>query len=211
MTDPLLTLVQWLSPAFPVGGYAYSHGLETVIARQEIRTAAGLSDWLSAILRWGAARTDAILLAHALAPGQDIMALAETAKALAPSQERLLETMEQGRAFLATTNALTGQKWPPMPYPVAVGAAAAGLGVASEQVLRLYLHAFASNLVQGAVRFVPMGQTDGQAVLQGLHGAIAEVAAEAVDAPLSALGAGVLRADLAAMQHETMDVRIFRT
>lgn len=207
----LLTLVQWLSPAFPVGGYAYSHGLEAAIAGGQVPDAAALQDWVATILAEGAGRNDAILLAEALRPGADLPALADLAEALAASRERLVETQEQGRALLATTNALKGDHHPPMPYPVALGAAAAPLGLPVAQVLALYLHAFASNLVQVGVRFMPLGQTEGQRALAALHPVIQRVAREASAVGLDGLGGGALRSDLAAMQHETMDVRIFRT
>ena len=73
------------------------------------------------------------------------------------------------------------------------------------------LHAFAANLVSAAVRFVPLGQTEGQRVLAGLHAGIQAIAAQAVSASLDDITTSALRADLAAMGHETMQVRIFRT
>jgi urease accessory protein len=71
---------------------------------------------------------DAILLAHALPGRRDLERLAALALALPASRERLLETVEQGRALGLTVNAIAGQDWPAMPYPVALGAAARGLG-----------------------------------------------------------------------------------
>lgn len=207
----LLTLVQWLSPAFPTGGYAYSHGLEWVIAAGEVRKGADLAGWLGAILRHGAGWQDAVLLAHALKPGADLAALADLARALAPSAERLSETLEQGAAFARATAALTGQDLPARPLPVAVGQAAAGLGLPPGQVIALYLHAFTANLVSAAVRFVPLGQTEGQAVLAALHPEIEAIAAQAAGAALADITTATLAADLAAMRHETMDVRIFKT
>lgn len=212
MTDAaLLTLTQWLSPAFPVGGYAYAHGLEWAISAGDVRSAETLAAWLGDVVAHGAGRADAILLCVALSPKADLAALSDLGRALAPARERLEETLAQGRAFLAATNALTGAALPDMPYPVAVGAAARGLGLAPERVAGLYLHAFASNLVQAAVRFVPLGQTEGQQVLAGLHPVILRVAAQAAQAGLDDIGGTALRADMAAMRHETMDVRIFRT
>jgi urease accessory protein len=212
MTDTaLLSLVQWLSPAFPVGSYAYSHGLEWAISAGDITSAEDLQRWIGTVLTEGAGRTDAILLAQALRPEADLAALSALAQALAASRERLVETLDQGRALGQTIAALTGQPLPEMPYPVALGAAARGLGLPAEPVLSLYLHAFASALVQAAVRFVPLGQTEGQAVLAALHPVILQVAAEAVHAGIDQIGSGAFRSDLAAMRHETMDVRIFRT
>ncbi|MGP3697390.1 urease accessory protein UreF [Rhodobacter sp. NSM] len=210
MSRALLSLVQWLSPAFPTGAFAYSHGLEWAISEGEVSNAASAERWIGDILRFGAGRTDAILLAHAL-KGHDLDDLADLARALAPSAERLRETEEQGAAFAATTSALTGRNLPPRPLPVAVGQAAAPLGLAVPEVLALTLHAFAANLVSAAVRFVPLGQTEGQAILAALHPLVEEIAREAAVAPLDAIGSAALRGDLAAMRHETQEVRIFKT
>ncbi|MGV6847728.1 MAG: urease accessory protein UreF, partial [Marinibacterium sp.] len=109
LTDTdLLTLAQWLSPAYPVGGFAYSHGLEGLVAEGAVADAAGFRGWLEGVLRHGAGRSDAILLVaayRAAAPPAlaDIDALA---RALAPSRERLMETDLQGAAFAEITDAV---------------------------------------------------------------------------------------------------------
>ncbi len=210
-SQSLLSLVQWLSPAFPTGGFAYSHGFEVFIAAGEVKTAADVRSWLTQVLRYGAGRQDAILLAHALRPGTDLDALTSLARALAPSAERLSETLQQGAAFARATAALTGQAYAPRPLPIAVGQAAQTLHLPAAQVITLYLHSFAANLVSVAVRFVPLGQTEGQAVLQALHPLITALADQADRASLDDITSGTFRADMAAMQHETMDVRIFKT
>ena len=211
MTAALLSLVQWLSPAFPTGGFAYSHGMEQVIADGGIRSGADLRAWLGDVLRFGAGRQDAIVLSAALEPGADWDGLADVAVALQPSAERLREVVEQGAAFARAVAALTGAEAVARPLPVAVGAAAAGLGLEKRAVIALYLHGFASNLVSVAVRFVPLGQTDGQGALAQLHPLIAQLADEAAGLGIADIGSAALGADLAAMRHEGMDVRIFKT
>lgn len=207
----LLTLVQWLSPAFPVGGFAYSHGLEWAISEGQVTDAEALLASLSDILAHGSGRSDAVLLTRAMDPGADLDMLAAAARALCASKERWLETHDQGRAFTSAVNALTGNDFPPCALPVALGRAARALTLPPERVAALYLHAFASNLVSAAVRFVPLGQTEGQSVLSRLHPLIGQVAREAAATPLDAIASSVPGADLAAMHHETQDVRIFRT
>lgn len=211
MTAALMTLVQWLSPAFPTGAFAYSHGMEQVIADGGIRSGADLEGWLSDVLRFGAGKQDAILLSAALEPGADADALAALCVALQPSAERLREVAEQGAAFARTVAALTGAAVVERPLPLAVGVAAAGLGLAKREVIALYLHSFASNLVSAAVRFVPLGQNDGQAALSRLHPLIARLAEEAAGMTVEDISSAALGADLAAMRHEGMDVRIFKT
>lgn len=209
MRTDLLTLVQWLSPAFPTGGYAYSHGLEAVICDGE-RTASGIGRWIEGVLRHGAGQADAVLLACVLR-GADPAATDAVARAMAGTQERLSETMEQGAAFARTVSALTGRDLPPRCLPVAVGEAARALDLAVEEVVAVTLHAFAANLVACATRFAPLGQTEGQGTLARLHPLIGEIAAWAATAGLEEIGSAALAAEMAAMRHECLDVRIFKT
>jgi len=202
-----LRLVQWLSPAFPIGAFAYSQGMEVAIAAGDVRDAAGLHDWIADVITHGSGRTDAILLAHARR-GEDV---ADHALALATSAERLTEMMEQGRAFGQAIAAITGQAQPPLPYAVAVGHATRHLDIGTDEVLLHWLQGLAAQLVSVAVRFVPLGQTEGQAVLARLGPLIADRAQLYATAPLSEIGTATLRADLAAMQHETLETRIFRS
>jgi len=215
MADPatadLLRLSQWLSPAFPVGGYAYSHGLDWWIAERRLTEAAAIAGWLSDTLAHGAGRNDAILLSMthrgAVAPAE----AADLAAALAASAERWRETAAQGRAFLVLTNRLIGTGLSDLPLPVAVGAQARHLSLATETVLALYLQAFAGNLVSVATRAVPLGQSEAQAVLADLAPDIAAMAADLATADLADLGGAVPAGDLAAILHETQDVRLYLT
>lgn len=213
-TDPaLLTLTQWLSPAYPVGAFSYSHGLEWVVEAGDVADARSFDGWLTDILRHGAGRTDAILLAEAYrATTSDMLReIDDLARALAPSRERLAETTLQGAAFAQTT----GDIWP-LPvgeatYPVAVGAAARALDLPLAQTLTLFLHAFAANLTSAAIRLVPLGQTEGQAVLAATAPLCADIAEAAQDSTLDDLGSSCFMADIASMKHETQYSRLFRS
>ncbi len=207
----LLTLVQWLSPAFPTGAFAYSHGLERVIAAGDVKDAESFGTWLRNILHHGAGWQDAVLLTHALAPDADHDALDALARALAPSAERLQESAEQGAAFARMVAGLTERSLKPRMLPIAIGEAAAALALPPGQVAQLYLQTFASNLCTIATRHVPLGQTEGQRVLAQLLPEIDVLGTWAALASLDDLGSCALAADLAAFQHETQDVRIFRT
>lgn len=205
-----LRLVQWLSPAFPIGAFAWSQGLETAIVDGDVTDADSLHDWIAAVLTHGTGRADAILLAQARGDA-DLAALQDLALALAPCAERAAETMEQGLAFGRTIAGLTGEEAPPLVYPLAVGHATRSLGVATEEVLTLWLQGLAATLVSVGVRFIPIGQTDGQRVMARLTDRIVALASELADAPLSAIASSTPRADLAAMRHETLQTRIYRS
>jgi urease accessory protein len=207
----LLTLTQWLSPAFPLGSFAYSHGLEGAMALGAVRTAADVQGWVGDVVVLGSGRVDAVLLAASLRADADHPMLAATARAMAASRERLQETCDQGAAFTRTVNAITGTDHPAAPFPVAVGRAASALGLASETVVALYLNAFATTLVLAAVRFIPLGQTAGQVILAALHLVIADAARAAMATGIEDAASSTFGADLSAMAHETLQPRIFVT
>jgi len=206
-------LMQWLSPSYPVGSFSYSHGLETAISAGDIRNASELKNWLFDILNHGAGRNDAILLVHAYRAenAAELSDIAELATAFNPGAERLLETQSQGAAFAKITRTVWPSDLPDMPYPVAVGTAARQHDLPLSDTVALYLHSFAANLVSAAVRFVPLGQTEGQAVLSELFDTIDEITIAGQTSALDDLGGCAFRADLASMKHETLPTRIFRS
>ena len=211
MTTDRLLLAQLLSPAFPIGSYAYSQGLEAAMVAGQVHDAASLSDWLRSILTHGSGRMDAIFIAHARQPDADLSALADLAYAYAPSAERSIEMRDQGSAFAQLATTLTGQSIPALPYAIALGHATSSLTLPTAEIIALYLQSLAAQLISAAVRFIPLGAAQGQHTLASLHPWITEIAADAATAPLFALASSTLGADMAAMRHETLDVRIFRS
>jgi urease accessory protein len=221
--DPRLLV--WLSPAFPVGAFAFSHGLELAADRQWVRDRAGLEAWLIDLVERGSLRNDLILLTcmWRAAPAADIVAIREAnalALALQPSAERRLEATTQGNAFMATIEAAwTSEQFSTVraalggdvAYPVAVGAAAAAHGVELDGTLLAYALAFVSNLVSAAIRLGLIGQTDGQRVVAALMPVLEREAAAAITATLADLGGATLRCDLASLAHETQYSRLFRS
>jgi urease accessory protein len=218
-------LLAWLSPSYPVGAFSFSSGIEWAVQAGDIRDAATLQDWLATMLARGAGFCDAVFFAHAHGAAERsddaaLRAVAELAGAFAPSKERQLETTAQGRAFVEVTQAA----WPcaaldrlaaiwdgPLAYPVAVGVAAAGHRIALAPALAAFLHALAANWISAGVRLIPLGQTDGQRVLAALAPAIGEAAQRAAATALDDVGGAAIRADLAAMRHETQYTRLFRS
>ena len=221
----LYRLMAWLSPAYPVGAFSYSSGIEWAVESGDITDAETLRQWLEVVLTEGGGFCDAVFFAHAhraISANNEsaLRDVAELAAAFAPSKERHLETTAQGRAFVEATRAA----WPcaavdrltmvwdgPIAYPVAVGVAAAGHCVAIEPALAAYLHAVTANLISAGVRLIPLGQTDGQRLLGAFEPAVAATAARALATPLDQVGGAAFRADIASMRHETQYTRLFRS
>jgi len=212
----LLRLMSWLSPAFPVGAFAYSHGLEQAIHAGTIKDRTTLVEWLTDLLERGSGWNDAVLLAEAWRTAEiDDGAAAELAEAMAGSRERHMETTLQGAAFREAMGA-----WGPIaprpdgetvPYPIAAGRASARHAIALEPTLIAYLHAFVSNLIQAAVRLVPLGQREGVAALAAMEAVIMDTAQRAAGSTLDDLGSCTTLSEIASMRHETLYSRVFRS
>jgi urease accessory protein len=231
MSDPppdaaaLYRLMAWLSPAYPVGAFSYSSGIEWAVESGDIKDAETLRAWLAVMIGEGSGFCDAVFFVHAhraIAAKDDagLRAVAELAAAMVPSKERLLETTTQGRAFLDATRAA----WPcealarldaawdgAVALPVAVGIACAGHSIGCEAALRAFLHALTANWISAGVRLIPLGQTDGQRLLAALEPVVAATATRALKTSLDDVGSAALRADIAGMRHETQYTRLFRS
>jgi len=213
-----LRLLAFLSPAFPVGGFSYSHGLERAAHEELLPDADALREWLRDLLTFGSGWNDAALFAEAHRRAQqdgELSDLAELAEALAGSGERHRESMLQGAAFLAAARA-----WPhtvidrlpaECPYCVAAGAILGAHDVALEMALGAWLQAFSMNLIQAAIRLGITGQKGAMTVLAALEPAIVQTAARAEHSTLDDLGSAALLSEIVAMKHETQHSRLFRS
>ena len=209
-TEATLTLVQWLSPAYPVGAFAYSHGLEWAVETSDVVDSGTLGSWLDSVLRHGSGQSDALFLAAAYL-AEDPAQIDATARAFSASAERLKETVLQGEAFARATSDIWGTALPSLTYPVAVGHAARLNHLPLELTLQMYLQAFMANLVAAGMRLIPLGQTDGQIVIKALTPLCVEIAISALGGSLEDLSATAFTCDIASMKHETQYSRIFRT
>jgi urease accessory protein len=207
----LLLVLNWMSPAFPTGSFAYSHGLEFAIASGKVTTRDDVEAWIADLLQSGSAWNDAVLFAQCWR--EDEKKLNELALALAGSSERYLETTNLGRSFAiaASTWTATDVSADAFAYPVIAGMACKSMSIPVEHALIACLQGFCAALVSVAVRLVPLGQTAGLGVLRNLSPLIAATAARAKTASLDDLGSCAIVADIASMRHEVMEPRVFRT
>ncbi len=221
----LYRLMTWLSPAFPVGAFSYSSGIEWAVEAGDITDAARLRDWLAAMLSCGSGFCDGVFLAaaHRAATPCDQSVLREIAglaAAFVPSRERALETISQGRAFIDIARAAWNcDRLEPLiaacdgaiVYPVAVGLVSSAHAIPLPATMHAFLHAVTSNWISAGARLIPLGQTDSQRVLAALEPIVAASAQRALTASLDDLGSATFRADLAGLRHETQYTRLFRS
>ena len=205
----MMILQAWFSPAFPIGAYSYSHGLETAIQDGLITNEVRLQSYISTLLLYGSGRNDGLFIKAAYEAEEEANALC---LALCASKERWQETIELGQAFSRVVNTSYQTVLPDgLAYPVAVGQAARTMDLDLTLTLQSYLQAFAANLISVGVRAIPIGQQAGQHCLVRLYPVIEEVITQAAEASLAEVGSAALLSDLMAMKHEHSVPRIYRT
>jgi urease accessory protein len=221
----LYRLMTWLSPAFPVGAFSYSSGIEWAVEAGDITDAASLRDWLASMLADGPGFCDGVFLAQAHRAASThgdagLREIAELAAAFVPSRERQLETSSQGRAFIEITRSawncdglddMIAHCNGAMVYPVAVGIVSAAHKIPLAPTMHAFFHALTSNWISAGARLVPLGQTDSQRVLALLEPVVVATAKRALEATLDDIGSATFRADLAGIRHETQYTRLFRS
>lgn len=220
-TTALIRLMTWLSPAFPIGAFAYSGGLERAISDGRIKGGEGLRAWLDGLLCHGAMKTDAIFfsLGYRASDETSLFAVNDLALALIGSSERLSETTSLGAAFVDAARA-----WPHrslqavreraggrVAYPVAAGAIAGAHETGLEAGLAAFLHANLSQLVSVAIRCGVIGQREGVGLLALFEGQVASLAGALVDCTEDDLGSAAFMAEISSLKHETQTTRLFRS
>ncbi|MGB3311044.1 MAG: urease accessory protein UreF [Nodosilinea sp.] len=229
----LLRLLQLTSPALPVGAYSYSEGLETLVEQDVVTTPAALTHWLEQELAHGLVAIDgaAVGLVHDAVtqagwgdrdsgPSTALVAhFNQQLSALRDSEETRQQSWAMGRALVRIATDLHPDLKPwldapgsPCNFAVAFALVAVGWEIDARSAVLGYLHSWAANLITSAVKLIPLGQTVGQQMLLELYPVLEEtcdrcLAAQSLDdLYLSSWGAS-----LAAMQHETLYTRLFRS
>lgn len=220
-TTALIRLMTWLSPAFPIGAFAYSGGLETAIEDRRIHSRDSLGAWLDGLLRHGVLKADAVLfsLSYQAAHTSELKHISELALALAGSAERYQETVSLGTAFVEAVG-----EWPcaevlavraacggKIAYPVAAGAIAGLHETGPEEAIAAFLHACLSQLVSVAIRCGVIGQRQGVGLLAGFEMQVSAMAEVIAGCHEDDLGSAAFMADISSLRHETQVTRLFRS
>ncbi|MBC2665174.1 urease accessory protein UreF [Novosphingobium flavum] len=225
LTEPALhLLLAWTSPSLPIGGFTYSHGLETAVDAGDVRRWGELVDYVEAVIARGGGWVDAVLIARAMELAHDpaaFDAVAELGAAFRASSETALESHQQGAAFLSVVR----KAWPhpaldafaerlgehPCAHAAVFALACAAHGIAPAAAIHGFLHSTAANLISAGVRLVPLGQTDGQRAMAAIGQVIGGIAARARACPLDDLGTATPVLELYSFHHETLYTRLFRS
>lgn len=218
----------WLaSPALPVGGFSYSEGLEAAIDAGLVTDEHSAAQWLVDQLHLGQARSDLPVFAQAFAAWQAhdlerIRALNDWVLTTRETQELRLQTEQMGRSLLewarslgalgqGITDSLLQARLAPPTYPVAMACAAAASGAPLPQSLTGFAFGWAENMVQAAIKSVPLGQGAGQRMLARLVGEIPAAVEHAIALPDEQRQAFTPMLAILSARHETQYSRLFRS
>ncbi|MEL6948278.1 MAG: urease accessory UreF family protein [Pseudomonadota bacterium] len=210
----LIKLMTWLSPAFPIGGFAWSAGLEAACADKTITNAEDIKEWLSLSLHHGTLRTDAVLLSLARQRPEELETINATALALAGSRTRYEETTALGSAFMRAAEPWThavDHRPKTIAYPVAVGHVAANHAIDQTATLTAFLQSAVSAQLQAGLRLFSFGQAAAVGLQQALEADIVQAAKVATDSTLDHLGTAAPLMDITAIAQETLPTRLFQS
>jgi len=217
-TRRLLALLQLASPGLPVGGFAYSQGLEKAIEDGVVHDATTARRWIEDVLTLSLARFEAPVWLRAWDAWKsgDHAAFArwnDECLAARETAELRAETMQMGVSLVRVMPALgiAPPTCSPIAFPMAFAAACAALDLDREAGLAAYLWAWAENQVLVAVKSVPLGQMAGQSLLAELHGVLDAAVRSAVACDDESLGSAAVRYAIASARHESMYSRLYRS
>ena len=206
--DPHQILQVWFSSSFPIGSYAYSHGLEALIDDKKIKNKDDVKEFLDALLFYGTLRNDYIFV-KSIYKGDEIN---ELILASASSKERQIEMIDMGNSF----RKIMKDSWElslPENTSFIYCLAKAGLyfDIKFDDLIKFYLQSFISNLINVCVKHIPMSQKDGQSLNVIFINQIQEFLSHSDKLTLKDIGTTFFIGDIFAIKHEYLDSRIYLT
>lgn len=219
----LLPLIWLASPALPVGGFSYSEGLEAAVEWAGVSDADSAAAWLLDQLHLSLARSDMPAMALAMVAWRegDLAQVARLNQWLLTTRETAemrQQTEQMGRSmvdWMRNLNLATAQlEWlatQDPSYPVAFALAAAQSSATPREAALAFGFGWAENMVQAAVKAVPLGQNAGQRILQRLANALPDAADHALGLTEDGLQAFCPMLAILGARHEIQYSRLFRS
>ena len=218
----LFNLLTIVNPSYPIGSFSYSHGLEWSIQEKEITDKKSLFEWLQTILYEGSLWSDSVIFYHAYKSLKSknyskFKKISDLSLTIQPSKERYMESVMQGNAFIKITKDISNYDLKDynlrsdISLPIAFSVACDLHKLNFDDCLTGFLHSNISNLISAGIRLIPLGQTEGQKLLNELSDSIITIIPKVKKAKISRIGNCCWRSDISSMKHETQYTRIFRS
>ena len=206
--DPLQILQIWFSSSFPVGSYAYSHGLEAIIDNKLIKNKNDVEEFLNALLFNGTLRNEYIFI-KSIYEGKEINNLILSS---ASSKERQIEMVDMGNSF----RKIMKQSWDfelaeNTAFTYCLTKAAIHFNIKFDYLIKFYLQSFISNLINVCVKHIPISQKDGQKINVIFINKIQDFLQKSEKLNLEDIGSTFFIGDLFSIKHENLETRIYLT
>ena len=206
--DPLQILQIWFSSSFPIGSYAYSHGLESLIDNKKIENKSDVIEFLEAVLFYGTLRNDYIFLKSVY----NNLEINDLILSSATSKERQIEMIAMGNSF----RKIMKDSWElhledNTAFIYCIGKAAMHFNIDLNSLSKFYIQSFISNLITVCVKHIPISQKDGQSINVMFINKIQNFLNNNVHLNLDDIGSTFFIGDLFSMKHEKQDTRIYLT
>ena len=206
--DPLQILQIWFSSSFPVGSYAYSHGLEAIIDNKLINNKNDVEEFLNALLFNGTLRNEYIFI-KSIYEGKEINNLILSS---ASSKERQIEMVDMGNSF----RKIMKQSWDleldeNTAFTYCLTKAAIHFNIKFDYLIKFYLQSFISNLINVCVKHIPISQKDGQKLNVIFINQIQDFLQKSEKLSLEDIGSIFFIGDLFSIKHENLETRIYLT
>jgi len=225
MLDSSLMQLMWLaSPALPIGGFSYSECLEAAVDTARAATESEASAWLVDHLQLSLARSDLPAVAQAIPAwltGDHARVAVLNAWVLQTreSGELRAQTEQMGKSLLdwlrnhttATPDQIAVLAAQDPTYPLAYALAASSTGAPLRACLLAYAFGWAENMVQAAIKSVPLGQSAGQRILSALTAQIPSAVDHALTLDDDGRQAFSPMLAILSAQHEVQYSRLFRS
>jgi len=206
--DPHQILQIWFSSSFPIGSYAYSHGVESLIDNKKIQNKSDVIEFLEAVLNFGTLRNDYIFVKSIY----NNLEINDLILSNATSKERQIEMIAMGNSFrniMRDSWDLNLQENSAFIY--CLSKAAIYFNIDFNDLIKFYFQSFISNLITVCVKHIPVSQKDGQSINVMFINKIQDFINNSKDLTLDDIGTTFFIGDLFSMKHENQETRIYLT
>ena len=220
-TDGALLQLIWLaSPALPVGGFSYSEGLEAAVDAGLVCDEASAASWLADQLHLSLSRSDLAIVAQAVtawrvSDGARIAQLDAWVLQTRETSEMRAQTVQMGRSLVEWLKSIQPEQASraatALTYPVAFALAASTTGASPRDIALTFAFGWAENMMQAAIKSVPLGQSAGQRILQRLAAEIPPAVDHALSLDDEGRQAFSPMLAILSARHETQYSRLFRS
>ena len=206
--DPHQILQIWFSSSFPIGSYAYSHGVESLIDNKKIQNKSDVIEFLEAVLNFGTLRNDYIFVKSIY----NNLEINDLILSNATSKERQIEMIAMGNSFrniMRDSWDLNLQENSAFIY--CLSKAAIYFNIDFNDLIKFYFQSFISNLITVCVKHIPVSQKDGQSINVMFINKIQDFINNSKDLTIDDIGTTFFIGDLFSMKHENQETRIYLT